>query len=158
LSTTKPSRVDAEFRVFFKEVESRLSYALAAAYGVEVGAEASAEAMAYAWEHWSEVSGMENPAGYLYRVGQTAARRHRRERPLFPEVGEGQLPLVEPGLPEALSRLSLAQRTAVVLLYVLDRSEREAADLLGVNRSTVRRHRDRGLAKLRQALEVGADG
>ena len=32
-----------------------------------------------------------------------------------------------------------------------------AAELLGVDRSTVRRHRDRGLAKLRAALEVDAD-
>jgi DNA-directed RNA polymerase specialized sigma24 family protein len=102
---------------------------------------------------------MKNPAGYLYRVGQTAARRHKRAgRPLFPEVGAGEVPLVEPGLPAAMSRLSKAQRTAVVLLYVLDWSEREAADMLGVNRSTVRRHRDRGLAKLRRALEVNADG
>jgi DNA-directed RNA polymerase specialized sigma24 family protein len=40
------------------------------------------------------------------------------------------------------------------LVYVLEWSEREAADLLGVDRSTIRRHRDRGLAKLRAALEV----
>jgi len=158
LSTTKPSRISDEFTVFFKDVESKLSYALAAAYGVEVGGEASAEAIAYAWEHWSEVSGMKNPAGYLYRVGQTAARRHRRRGPLFPEVGTDDMPHVEPGLPAAMSRLSKTQRSAVVLLYVLDWSEREAADMLGVNRSTVRRHRDRGLAKLRQALEANADG
>ena len=158
MSATRPSRVVDEFRVFFEEFESKLSYALTAAYGVEVGAESSAEAIAYAWEHWAKVGRMDNPAGYLYRVGQTAARRLKRKAPLFPEVEQRELPMVEPGLPKALARLSAAQRTAVVLLYVLDWSEREAADLLGVNRSTIRRHRDRGLAKLRQALEVDAGG
>lgn len=158
VSATRPSQVGDEFRVFFDGVESKLSYALTAAYGVEVGAEASAEAIAYAWEHWSKVRHMDNPAGYLYRVGQTAARRLKRKAPLFPEVEQRELPMVEPRLPAALGRLSVSQRTAVVLLYVLDWSEREAAELLGLSRSTVRRHRDRGLAKLRQALEVDADG
>lgn len=151
------ARVDAEFTAFVRDAEPRLSYALAAAYGVEVGAEATADALAYAWEHWSDVRTMENGVGYLYRVGQSAARRHRRTEPLFPSVDHHRLPHVEPGLPGALSRLSEAQRTAVVLVYVLEWTEREAAELLGVNRSTVRRHRDRGLAKLRAALEVSTD-
>lgn len=149
--------VDAEFTVFVREVEPRLSYALGAAYGVEVGAESTADALAYAWENWGEVRTMENPAGYLYRVGQSAARRHRRRQPLFPTVDHRELPHIEPGLPQALAALSEAQRTAVVLVYVLEWSEREAAELLGVDRSTIRRHRDRGLSKLRSALEVAAD-
>ncbi len=153
--TSVQAGVDDEFTVFVKEMEPRLSYALAAAYGIEVGRESTADALAYAWEHWSKVRPMANPGGYLYRVGQSSARRYRRSGPLFPAVASGELPEVEPGLPEALSSLSQAQRTAVVLMYVLEWTEREAADLLGVDRSTIRRHRDRGLAKLRAALEVG---
>ena len=148
------SDVAAEFTVFVKETEPRLSYALAAAYGVEVGRESTADALAYAWENWAKVRCMENPSGYLYRVGQSRARRYRRPRTLFPAISPAELPEVEPGLPAALSSLSAAQRTAVVLVYVLEWSEREAADLLGVDRSTIRRHCDRGLAKLRAALEV----
>lgn len=140
--------------MFVMDVEPRLSYALAAAYGVEVGRESTSDALVYAWEHWDSVRAMENPAGYLFRVGQSNARRYRRSGPLFPEVASSHMPEVEPGLPAALNSLTEAQRTAVVLLYVLEWSEREAADLLGVDRSTVRRHRDRGLAKLREALEV----
>ncbi len=149
--------VEDEFSVFVKDVEPRLSYAFAAAYGVEVGREATADALAYAWEHWSEVRGMENAGGYLYRVGQSSARRYRRTGPLSPAVVAAELPEVEPGLPAALNSLSEAQRTAVILVHVLEWTEREAADLLGVDRSTVRRHRDRGLAKLRKALEVGTN-
>jgi DNA-directed RNA polymerase specialized sigma24 family protein len=146
-----------EFTAFVEQVEPKLSYALAAAYGVEVGREATADALAYGWEHWDDLQRKANPAGYLFRVGQSAARRYRRKPPVFPAVPAGELPHVEPGLPEALESLSVAQRTAVVLVYVLEWSEREAAELLGVERSTVRRHRDRGLAKLRAALEVSAD-
>lgn len=153
---SRTARVD-EFAEFVRDVEPRLSYALAAAYGVEVGKECTADALAYAWEHWDRLHDMDNPAGYLYRVGQTAARKYRRRGPLFPPAAQTELPLVEPGLPAALAGLSEGQRTALVLVEVLGWTEREAAQLLGVGRSTIRRHRDRGLAKLRRALEVKAD-
>ena len=45
-----------------------MRHALMAALGAEVGVEAASEAMAYSWEHWDRVGGMENPGGYLYRV------------------------------------------------------------------------------------------
>lgn len=150
-------QVDDEFTIFVEEIEPRLSKALAAAYGVEVGHEATADALMYAWENWEKIKTMVNPAGYLYRVGQTSARRQRKRGPLFPSVSSMELPHIEPGLPHALNGLSEAQRTAVVLLYVLEWTEREAAELLGVNRSTIRRHRDRGLARLRAALEARSD-
>jgi hypothetical protein len=31
--------------------------------------------LAYGFEHWGKVGPMANPAGYLYRVGQSEARR-----------------------------------------------------------------------------------
>ena len=146
-----------DFTLFVKETEPKLSYALAAAYGSQVGKEAAADAVSYAWEHWERIELMANPAGYLYRVGQTAARKYMKNGPLFPAIETAALPRVEPGLPGALESLTQLQRTAVVLLYAMDWSEREVAELLSVDRSTVRRHRDRGLAKLRRALEVSVD-
>jgi RNA polymerase sigma-70 factor (ECF subfamily) len=146
--------------LFVKDTEPKLSYALAGAYGVQVGREATADAIAYAWEHWADLKEMENPAGYLYRVGQTAARKYimfMKPGPLFPAVNSSKLPHVEPGLPAALESLSDAQRTAVVLLHSEEWSEREVAGLMDVDRSTVRSHRDRGLKKLRNALEVGSN-
>ena len=146
--------VHKDFTTFVRAAEPKLSYALAASYGVQVGKEAAADALAYAWEHWEQIKEMDNPAGYLYRVGQTCARKYHRRPPLFPQVSSSELPHIEPGLPAALEKLSEQQRTAVVLLHGMEWSEREVADLLEVDRSTVRRHRDRGLVKLRQALEV----
>jgi DNA-directed RNA polymerase specialized sigma24 family protein len=148
---------DREFTRFVKETEPRLSYALAAAYGIEIGAEATADALAWAWEHWSEVEEMKNPAGYLYRVGQSKARRYLRPVVLFPPVPAFQAPGLSPDLDDALSRLSKNQRVAVVLLHGLRYTEREVADLLGISRWSVRTHAERGLAKLKDALGVVAD-
>jgi len=146
-----------EFSQFVSEAETDLARALIAAYGPEVGREAARDALAYAWENWERLSEMENPVGYLYRVGQSKSRRYRRKRILFPEVNSHDLPHVEPALPEALEQLSTRQRAAVALIHVDGMSEREAAEAMGVSRATVRRHARRGLSKLRGALEVDDD-
>ena len=146
-----------EFTRFVKETEPRLSYALAAAYGMEIGAEATADALAWAWEHWDRVKSMTNPGGYLYRVGQSKARRYTRPRVLFPQVGPLEEPTVAPELPDALSELSKNQRVSVVLIHGLGYTEREVADLVGMSRWTVRTHTERGLQKLRSTMGVTID-
>lgn len=148
---------DDGFSAFFADVEPRLRRALVAAYGPEVGREALADALAHGWEHWSRVATMENPAGYLYRVGQSRARRHRRRPLRFPPVSEAVAPWIEPGLPAALDGLSEQQRVAVVLAHGYGCTQREIGDLLGVAPSTVQNHVERGMAKLRAALEVTSD-
>ena len=146
-----------EFTRFVKEVEPRLSYAFYAAYGPEVGADVTAESLAYAWEHWPQLQGMGNPAGYLYRVGQSKARWYHRPRVCFPQPLRAAVPEVEPKLPEALQRLTRSQRIAVVLVHGLEWTEEEVAALIGRSRSTVHTHLERGLARLRQELEVTID-
>ncbi len=145
------------FTRFVKETEPRLSYALAAAYGLEVGAEATADALAWAWEHWETLEDKRNPAGYLYRVGQSKARRYYRSQVQFPVLPATEIPTVEPGLTDALDSLSKNQRVAVVLIHGMEHSEREVADLLGISRWSVRTHAERGLRRIRQALGVSAD-
>src|SRR5882757_8247298 len=98
-----------EFRVFVEAVEPRLRRAFFAAYGEERGAESLAEALAYAWEHWDKVQSLANPAGFLYRVGQSRTRpRLRPANPVFPPLASD--PWVEPGLPAALGSLTARQR------------------------------------------------
>ena len=142
---------------FVKETEPRLSYALAAAYGMETGAEATADALGWAWEHWDRVKSMANPAGYLYRVGQSKARRYIRPRILFPEVAPVDEPTVVPEMPAALDELSRNQRVAVVMIHGFGYTEREVADLVGISRWSVRTHTERGLSKLRSTLGVTID-
>jgi DNA-directed RNA polymerase specialized sigma24 family protein len=146
-----------EFTRFVKEVEPRLSYAFYAAYGPEVGSEVTAESLTYAWEHWPRLREMDNPAGYLYRVGQSKARWYHRTPACFPQPLPSAIPDVEPQLPEALEHLTRNQRLAVVLVHGMEWTEDEVATLIGRSRSTVRTHLERGLARLRDELEVTID-
>lgn len=152
-----PAEVEREFVSFVEEAEPKLLRALVSAFGSEVGREATSDALAYAWENWSRVSAMDNPVGYLFRVGQSRSRSYRRHRVWFPEVPPRELPNVDPRLPAALGRLSRMQRAAVALLFVEELTEREAGEALGISRASVRKHAERGLAKLRRSLGV-SDG
>ena len=143
------------FSRFVVANEARLRRVLVAHYGVEVGSEVASDAFAWAWEHWDRVREMENPCGYLYRVGQSSARRHRRwqRRIVLPaETPTAGLPAPEPGLDRALARLSASQRVAVMLVHGLDWSYKDAAAAMDVPVSTVRNHLVRGLARLRREL------
>lgn len=139
---------------FVEGIQDRLRHALVARYGREAGREAAADALAYGWEHWERIRDMDNPAGYLYRVGEHKAMRSRRPSPLFPAPPTHSDPIVEPRLPKALTRLSPQQRQAVVLIHGYQMTHQETADLLGLSRSSVQRHLERGLAKLRGSLGV----
>jgi RNA polymerase sigma factor (sigma-70 family) len=140
-------------------IEQRLREVFVARYGWERGVEVWRDVVAYAWQHRQRVAEMANPTGYLYRVGQSAARRYRRlsRRVVLPEPSVDELPHVEPGLPSALSSLSQRQRMAVLLVYGHGWTLETAADVLGVSTSTLRNHLARGLTKLRDQLGVTDD-
>src|SRR5207248_2212986 len=123
------------------ELRPRLARALLAAYGPDRGHEALAEALGYAWEHFGEIRLMANPAGYLYRVGQSRSRPRRRPgAAAFPSPAEAGVPWVEPSLPAALETLTEHQRVAVVLVHGYAWTHREVADLLGIAPTTVQNH------------------
>ncbi len=140
-----------EFERFVREARPRLIRALAGARGDDAP-EATAEAIAWAWEHWSEVQAMDNPVGYLYRVGQSRTRSRRA--PTLPAPAEVGLPDVEPRLIPALLALPDTQRAAVWLVHACQWRYAEVADALGTTPSTVGNHVARGMARLRRELEV----
>lgn len=147
----------SSFERFAEAAKQRLSLAFAAAYGPELGVEATSEALAYGWEHWDLLERMENPIGYLYRVGQSKVRRFRwRRAPIAPLPPPAADVWVEPGLLAGLQALSTNQRVAVVLVEGFEWTQREVAELLGISRSSVQKHHERALSKLRHALEVGS--
>ncbi len=146
--------VREDFAEFAARVEPRLRRALVAWCGLDVGTEATADAMAYAWEHWVDLAAMDNPAGYLFRVGQSRSRRYRRRQVQLPAVPVAELPDVDPRLPAALAALSPQQRTAVLLVHAHDLTYADAAAVLDCSVSTLRNHLDRALTRLRDRLGV----
>ncbi len=143
------------FTEFARLLEPSLRRGLTAGFGSEVGREAAAEALVYGWQHWERVEGMDNPAGYLFRIGQNKARdmagRSRwssRDEVVFEE------PWAEPAFGPAWSALSDRQRTVVGLVYGFDWSLGEVADLLGVSKGTVQTFEKRAMKKLRRDLGV----
>lgn len=146
---------DEEFDDFVVEAQRRLRRGLVAAVGTERVDDAVAEALAYLVEHRDRVMFMENPIGYLFRVGQT--RAHPRKRPTLPRVEPATIPDVEPLLAPALMALPDTQRTAVWLAHACSWSHAEIAEVLKVSPSTVATHISRGLARLRQELGAQDD-
>jgi DNA-directed RNA polymerase specialized sigma24 family protein len=144
------------FESFVTVEGQRLRRALIAAYGVDAGCEACAEALAWAWEHWLRVVEMVNPVGYLFRVGQSSARRQRRwrRRVILPvevprEPGEMSL-----RLDEALVELPPRQRVAVLLVHGYGYSYAEVADVTASSVASVRNDLHRAMKRLRRVLEA----
>ncbi len=144
------------FTSFFASVEPKLRHALIAAWGLEIGEDATADALTYAWEHWTKVEKMHNPAGYLYRVGRSNAKRYLR-RPIEMDRPEATSPRHEPSLDGAVDLLTERQRVAVVLRHSFGWTHAEIGRFIGVSVPTVQKHVERGLTKLRTAMKVETD-
>ena len=148
-----------EFEAFFEQSEPGLRYALVGAFGPEVGRDAAADALAYGWEHWPRLSKMDNPAGYLYRVGYRRAKRAARKRAQLPPPDASSRDAAdpfefEPGLEPAMTELSERQRQVVYLVAGADLGIRETARVLGLSPGAVQNHYQRGLEHLRTELGV----
>lgn len=136
------------------DLEWTVRRALVARYGLDVGSDAASEAMAWALENPEKFAATANPAGYLYRVGQSAARRHRRwqtrQRDLAYElVTKDHGEPFDAELFRALTHLRHSQRVAVVLVHCYAYSYADVANLLGISEAAVTNHVHRGLARLR---------
>ena len=146
---------DREFEDFVREVEPRLHRAFLGSRGVDGAADAVSEATAYAWEHWHEVRAMDNPAGYLYRVGQSRTRT--RKVAALPPPEDVGLPDIEPALIPALLALPETQRTAVWLVHACGWPYADVAAALETSPSMIGNHVQRAMARLRDELGVGTD-
>ena len=135
------------------EARPRLWRAYVGARGVDGADDAAAEALAWGWEHREQLRSMENPIGYLYRVGLTRSRPRRQPVDL-PSTEDIGLPDVEPKLVPALLSLTDQQRAAVWLVHACGWSYAEVAEALDIGRSTVGTHVTRALEALRRQLEV----
>jgi RNA polymerase sigma-70 factor (sigma-E family) len=153
---------EREFRDFFAEEYwplRRVGFLLTGDW-VEAD-ELAQDAMARTYAAWARIRQHERAAAYarkamvnryrsLARRARVEARHLLASRPedrYEPDLsGDNQL------LWEALRRLPVRQRSAVVLRFYLDLPEAEVARLLGASPGTVKSWTHRGLARLRVRL------
>ena len=148
----RDSKVDA-FTRFVNDHEARLRESLIAACGGQVGRDAAADALIYGWDNWDRICRMENPVGYLFKVGMSRGRNAlSKRRPVFDPVEPARIPDVEPRLPKALAGLTERQRTVVLLIHCFQWTQSEVAELLGLSKTTVQNHLERGMAGLRREI------
>jgi DNA-directed RNA polymerase specialized sigma24 family protein len=152
-----PRPAEAAFTEFVENHGAGLRHAFVARYGPEVGAEVMGDVTEYAWKHWAKVATLQNPSGWLYRVGQSRSRRYLRRPVRLPVPRSASEPTVEPALPGSLAALPHAQRVAVLLTHGFGYTVREAADILGVSPSTVQQNATRGLTQIRTVMGVTSD-
>jgi DNA-directed RNA polymerase specialized sigma24 family protein len=149
----------ADFDRIVAPLTDRLRRAFVARFGVEVGYDVHAETMAWAWQHRDQLGALSNPAGYLFRVGQSAARRHHRWSRglgLFPmdfNASAAEVPELDWDVLQALRKIKPKERVSVLLVHGYGFSYREVAELLNVSEANITNHIHRGLAKLRPILK-----
>ena len=119
----------------------------------ECAEEVAQDAFVKVYERWNR---LDRPAGYLYVAVVNGARSELRRREVRRRVGLRARPVAAPGerdyLIDALDGLSPKQRTALVLRFYAQMSERETAEAMRVRPGTVKSLVSRGLTELRKAI------
>lgn len=141
------------FEGFYLANERRLFRALFVLTGSRDNAEDLAQhAFCRVWERWDHVSGLDDPAGYLFRTAfnahHSATRRAVRAARRMVEVmvHTSPDPLPEPAdlaadrdhVARSLALLTPRQREAVVLTQLLDCDATHAARIMRIRPATVR--------------------
>lgn len=151
----------ADFAAFVNEHEAVVRRLLVAGYGPDVGRDAAAEAFCWAWTSWPRAAELDRPGAYLYQIGVNWARRqhrHQAHRLDVDVIDAAARPVdYEPGIGPALASLTERQREVVILVEGHRYTHAEAGEFLGIARTSVQNHLERGLAKLRLAMGVAID-
>jgi RNA polymerase sigma-70 factor (ECF subfamily) len=140
-------RDDAAFDALFAELYPILVRSLTLAGG-DAAADAVQDAFVQASLHWSRVSQLDNPSGWVWRVAvnrlanQRRGLRRRRaalERLEPPDdAGRAELDELDLDLAAAVRALPERQRTVTCLYYLADLPVGEVAEILGVSDGTVK--------------------
>jgi RNA polymerase sigma factor (sigma-70 family) len=152
------------FTAFYERCRAEVHAAVAVTVGDHhLAGDAVDEAFVRAAERWGEVSRMQRPAGWVYRVAvnwATSWRRKWSRRPTLPAAAldrEHHDDLASVTLAEGLAELPLMQRQMLVLRFVLGYSVPETAAVLDVAEGTVKSGVHRARQQLRADAEV-SDG
>ncbi len=155
----EPRRV-LDFDTFYRAEWGRLAGTMRLLSGEAMTAdEIAQETFTRAWMHWTHVSQLERPQGWLYTTAFRLLRRRlkRESRPSAPSrsFDAAELDLTDRvALEHALAALPVRQRQAVVARHVLGFTGPEAAALLGLRPDNFRQLLSRALRDLRVSPEL----
>lgn len=157
---TQHSQSDAAFTRFYEAQRPGIVRALSLAlHDNDFGVDAADEAFVRACQRWSTVSELDNPAGWVYRVGLNWAnsvlrrrRMHRSKQSLLANPNEARDVRGDIDLQRALGELSADHRSVVICRYYLDWSVGDTADALDIPPGTVKSRLARALEQLESIL------
>jgi len=152
---------DEWFRANYRRVLG--SVLIVCAGDVPRAEDATNDACIDALEKWATVGAMDSPRAWVTKVAINKAKRSwlRRKRYVDSVNADSLVISSVDGQPnhelwEAVNKLSLKQRSAIVMRYVDDLSQREIADELGVAPGTVSATLTQARNKLRVEIEGDA--
>ncbi len=149
------------FEAFVDDHSSRLFRALFLVTGSRhESEEVMQDAFLAIWERWDRVSGMDDPAGYLYRAAMNLWRKRARRAALAIRRAVALAPSEDPFAAvedrdvvfRALKGLRQKERAAIVATALLGYSSEEAGSMLGMSANAVRMHASRGRATMREIV------
>lgn len=147
------------FEEFYSEQRGSIGRALALTLrDTQLAAEAVDEAMARAYQRWNRVQSLDNPGGWVYRVGlnwsRSILRRALRPAPVWITNDDAVVDRsgLDPTIDRALAELSIEQRAVVVCRLLIGYSEAQTASALGVRPGTVKSRLARATARLQSLL------
>jgi RNA polymerase sigma factor (sigma-70 family) len=148
----------ASFDSFFAEEHERLYKALYFVTGNRQDAEElMQDAFLKLWERWESMGEIEDPTGYLFRIGLNGFRMRRRRAAMsvrkVARLPEARDPFsdadVRTDVRSMLLALSPRQRAALLLVDLLGYPSEQAARVMRVTPSTVRALATKGRQALR---------
>jgi RNA polymerase sigma factor (sigma-70 family) len=163
---TEVERVES-FEQFYRREFPRL-LVLARALAGDQGAEDVAhDSMLVTYRHWTRISLMDSPAGYVHRICAHKAvswvRRASAERRALRRVVARRVVTVEPLSVDherfwaEVRRLPRRQAEAVALFYALDLPTSVVAETMGCAEGTVKAHLARARAQLSQRFALSEE-
>ena len=164
-SSLEVASIDSDgFTEFWRAQRPQLVRALSFALGdTRLASEATDEALVRALERWPKVRELQQPGGWVYRVGYNWATSWRRKLSLRPTRPAEHLDtatvdeLPDPDLIDQLRQLRPSYRNAVVMRYYLQLTPTEIAAELDLPVGTVKSNISRGLAQLRESRGASHD-
>jgi RNA polymerase sigma factor (sigma-70 family) len=129
-------------------------------FSVEEAEDLAQDVLVQAVRHWDKVTAATSPEGWLFRTASNLSRSwlrrlrvaRRKTSPLLTPVEADAADAV--AVRDAVARLPVRQREAVVFRYFGQLSVRETAEAMGCAEGTVRALTSQGLAALRTHFDI----